>query len=153
MKEKIRLIKSEINEIGLLLYSDFDPGACALGPTSENWRGWQKILNSLSRSGKRFRPNPIWISKICFAAFKNVNLEERIKRVREKIDDLREFSTVAFWLAQNRTDVSTAITEVEITRLLGHQKWINETSESLTTTVQGVPTRKEHLVLSSQCTR
>jgi hypothetical protein len=132
MEEKFRSIKIEIDDIGLLLYSGFEPRLSndVQEPTAENWQRWQEKLESLSTSRKKFNPKPNWISKVCFASFRGANLEERTKRLKDKIDDLREFSTTAYWYAQTLDD--KPVTEGELVRLLDRKQWIDELSNTLT---------------------
>jgi hypothetical protein len=134
MREKINLIKIEMDDIGRLLYSGFEPESTRVReetePTGEDWEGWQQRLKYLGGLQKRFNPKPSWVSKICFASFGGANLEERTKRLKEKVDDLKEFSTTAYWYAQ--TLDAQAVTEDELVRLLDRKRWIDELSKSLT---------------------
>ena len=133
MKEKFRLIQIEIEDIGLLLYSGFDSESesdISHQPSIEDWQRWQQRLEYLSTPRRRFHPRLSWVSKLCFASFRGANLEERTKRLKEKIDDLKELSTTAYWYTQSLD--TQAVTQAKLVHLLDRKQWIDELSNSLT---------------------
>jgi hypothetical protein len=86
MKIKWRLIDEEIESIGTLLYSGWThhsfTNSCG-GRAAWQQRAMQ--LQQLRKAEKKFMPNLNWLRKVCFASYKGANLEERMKRLKDKV--------------------------------------------------------------------
>jgi len=92
LQTKLRLIHFEIDAIGLLLYSAFEPRSYQADTVStEHWRHWVERLDHLSTHQKQFVPNINWLKKICFAGFKGATLDVRLERLHRKVKDLTSF--------------------------------------------------------------
>jgi hypothetical protein len=127
MKEKIELIELEIGDIGMLLHAGGREPAANGGPPQ--WIGWRQ-------DWERIRTSPgnldvAMVRKLCFASFRGANLDERVKRLKEKVDDLREFSSISFSVAQGRTDVTSAVTTNDLRMLLTRKIWLDDLTQPL----------------------
>jgi hypothetical protein len=132
METKWRLIEEEIQAVGLLLYSGWEK---KLSVNSCDKRAiWQQramLKQQLMDSDKQFVPSLTWLQKICFASYKGANLEERTKRLKDKVDDLKEFSRLAYWNAQYTLDVDSPVTQAELNNLLQRKRWFDEQADYL----------------------
>jgi hypothetical protein len=136
MQRKFRLIQWEINKIDNYIYSELDFGRPEdTLPSPQAWASW------LSRRGYIYRrPGHRAISikgsllnNLCFSSFKGAELEEQIKRLEDKINDLRTFSKQAFWTAQGQiNDITRVVTEKDLSTLLKRKNWMERISRPLT---------------------
>lgn len=124
MKTKVSLIHTEIDGIGLVLYSeDFD---CSQPPTKQQWEHWRTKLVRLQDAQRMFLPDESWLQRVCFASFRGMNLEERIRRLKDKISDLKEYSKLACWTAQFRPEVNNDITDLDLLQILDRKARLND---------------------------
>ena len=134
MKTKISLVHLEINQIGLLLYSKDLERAEQRDVsliTNNHWERWQTRLDRLQGVQRVFQPDSTWLQKICFASFRGMNLEERMKRLKDEIADLKDFSRMACWRAQFRSEVNKDITQADLMRILDRKARFNDLTDHL----------------------
>lgn len=133
IKEKMALIKEEIDDIGSLLYTGMkEESRLGQALTTLEWQQLQERHMELMQLGETFNPGRNWFQKLCFTLYEGIDLEERSKRLKEKIEDLEVYSRTVYWLSQNQADTTTAVTEVEIQQLLERKQRLDELSKLLT---------------------
>lgn len=132
MERKWRLIEEEIQAVGMLLYSGWERNLNVDSRDNQvNWQQRAMLKRQLVDSDKQFIPKLTSLQKICFASYKGANLEERTKRLKDKVDDLKEFSRLAYWNAQYTPDVDLPITQAELNDLLERKRWFDMRADYL----------------------
>ena len=135
MQTKFRLIQWEIDKIGNHIYSGLGAERPENTlPSPEAWANWLSERGHVyfQPGTKAVKVRGSLLKALYFSFFKNADLEERIKRLDDKLNDLRIFSKQAFWTAQGQFESINPIAEQDLTLLLKRRNWMQRISTPLT---------------------
>ncbi|KAI9648310.1 hypothetical protein NHQ30_002943 [Ciborinia camelliae] len=140
ISEKFELIRIEMEEIELLLYGGSHKGEKFIEAAGMEWKELQDWRIQLSTRNIH-KPSVNFINKICFASFRGANLEERTRRLQDKVNDLWDFSKVQFREAQYQTTINLEVDGIELHQLVKRKKWMEVCEAVLTQMYQFSITR------------
>jgi hypothetical protein len=142
ISQKLEDIKFENDAIGLLLYpglaktiSEADQRTLVapdhyegtLAVSASVWSHWEKFL----RSAESKDLNANWFEKLRFTVLNNLNLEERIQRLRNRVKDLQDYSTEMYWLVQDTIGDPGTILKGDLAKSAIQKEWTDDLVERM----------------------
>ncbi|KAI8714861.1 hypothetical protein NCS52_01207000 [Fusarium sp. LHS14.1] len=128
LRTKIRLIEAELIAIGRLLERKMD---WAL--EIEMGTKWSETRNRLKtkEATRMIETHASLRKRFTFALFRGAELEERIKRLQDKVKDLDSFSQEKFHTTQLSFPQNETLNDTTLHRLLTRRGWMDEQDATL----------------------